>query len=172
MMRIYKPEKVVELGTEAGYSAYHIARGLKENNKGHLYCYDLWESYDAKDYGFHIIPKSATEENLKKFSDIISLEQSDAINVSKEYESVDILHVDLHNEGEILDRVIPDWIDKVKQLIIIEGGSAERDKVEWMIKYKKQPIANWLNDFSQRSGVKYITIEPFPSVTIMNKKSK
>ena len=31
---IYQPEKVVELGTKAGFSASHIAKGLKANGKG------------------------------------------------------------------------------------------------------------------------------------------
>ena len=67
--------------------------------------------------------------------------------------------------------VVPLWIDKVGQLIIIEGGSEERDQVEWMIKFKKIPIAKWLEDFTLRRGdIEYLTVEPFPSVTIIRKK--
>ena len=61
LMRIYQPKIVVELGTKAGFSAYHIARGLKDNEKGRLYCYDLWENYK-----FNSVPKSVAEENLKE----------------------------------------------------------------------------------------------------------
>ena len=42
---------------------------------------------------------------------------------------VDILHVDLSNEPEILEEIIPHWIDKVRYLIIVEGGSLQRDRV-------------------------------------------
>jgi hypothetical protein len=166
LMRIYQPEKVVELGTKAGYSAYHIARGLKDNNKGSLDCYDLWEKYQFKS-----VPQSVAKENLKEFKDIVSFTLRDAVGVEKKYKHVDILHVDLSNEGEILDKIIPQWIDKVRQLIIIEGGSSERDKVEWMIKYKKMPIKSWLKDFkSKHPDIEYLTIEPFPSLTIIRKK--
>lgn len=193
LIRIYQPNKVVELGTKAGYSAYHMARGLKANGKGTLDCYDLWENYQ-----FSSVPKSVAEDNLKEFKDIINLRQRDAIGVDKLYKTVDpvrsktsakggssaghafqadrtsngvdILHVDVDNEGEVLEKIIPYWINKVRQLIIIEGGSLERDKVEWMIKYKKMPIKKWLKDFRlKRADIEYLTIEPFPSVTIIRK---
>ncbi len=166
LMRIYQPEKVVELGTKAGYSAYHTARGLVENKKGTLHCYDLWEKYE-----FNSVKKSVAKKNLQKFKDMVTLTQRNAIDVYKEYKEIDILHVDLSNEGGILEQIIPAWIGKVGKLIIIEGGSKERDNLPWMIQYKKKPIAQWLTDFSQkRSDIEYITFEPFPSVTLIRKK--
>lgn len=165
LMRVYQPEKVVELGTKAGFSAYHLARGLKANGRGSLDCYDLWENYE-----FNSVPQSVAEENLKKFKDIIRYKLRNVIGVDKTYKSVDILHVDVGNEGEILDNIIPKWIGKTRQLIIIEGGSSERDKVEWMIKFKKIPIKKWLEDFARRRGdIEYFTIEPFPSITVIKK---
>ena len=54
------------------------------------------------------------------------------------------------------------------QCIIIEGGSQERDKVPWMMQYKKTPIAEWLEEFSRRRvDVEFLTTESFPSVTII-----
>ncbi len=166
LIRLYQPEKVVELGTKAGYSAYHIARGLKANGKGTLDCYDLWEKYQFKS-----VPRSVAQKNLGQFSDILQLELRNAIGVDKKYKTVDILHIDLSHEGSILEKIVPYWIDKVNQFIIIEGGSLERDKVEWMIKYNKMPIRSWLKDFkSKRADIEYLTLEPFPSVTIIRKK--
>ena len=166
LMRLYQPEKVVELGTKAGYSAYHIARGLQANGKGTLDCYDLWEKYP-----FHSVPKSVAQENLKEFRDIIGFKLGNVIGVDKTYKTVDILHVDVSNEGTVLEKIIPHWIDKVSQLIIMEGGSPERDKVPWMIKYKKEPIVKWLKAFKKRrKDIEYFTIEPLPSITIINKK--
>lgn len=183
LMRVHRPRKVVELGTKAGYSTYHMARGLKENGNGTLDCYDLWETYK-----FNSVPKAIAEKNLRKFKDIVRFELRDAVGVDKLYKEidpvrgrgtlralatsngVDILHVDVGNEGEILGNIIPHWIDKIGQFIIIEGGSAERDKIRWMIKYKKAPIAGWLKDFAnRRDDIEYFTIEPFPSVTIIRK---
>lgn len=171
LMRIYQPQTVIELGTEAGYSAYHIARGLKANNKGHLYCYDLWEDYQKQNiYGFYCRPLSETQKNLSKFKKIITLKKQDAIGIEKDYQSTDILHVDLHNNGDILGAIVPNWINKVNQLIILEGGSKERDKVEWMTKFNKKPIHNWLENFSKHNNIQYLTFQPFPSLTLIKKK--
>lgn len=165
LVRVYQPEKVVELGTKAGYSAYHIARGLKDNGKGSLDCYDLWENYE-----FNSAKKSAVEENLKEFKGIASFNQRNVIGVEGLYEAIDILHVDVSNEGGILEKIIPKWIDRVRHLVIIEGGSSERDKIEWMAKYNKTSIKEWLKKFSKsRKDVEYLTLKPFPSVTIIQK---
>ena len=168
LIRLYRPEIVVELGTKAGFSAYHIAGGLDANGKGHLYCYDLWENYE-----FNSVPKAVAQENLKDYRHIIKLTLRNAIGVDKLYKSIDILHIDLGNDGGILENVLPYWIDKVSQFIIIEGGSVERDQMEWMIKYKKVPIAKWLEDFKSRRGdIEYFTILPFPSITIIRKRKR
>lgn len=168
LVRIYKPDKIVELGTKAGYSAYHMARAVKASGKGRLYCYDLWENYE-----FNSVPQSVAQKNLKKYKNIIRLEPRNVTSVHKLHKTTDILHIDLGNEGGILESIIPHWIDKTRQLIIIEGGSSERDKIDWMIKFKKKSVKNWLKDFSlHHPDIEYFTIEPFPSLTIIRKKKK
>lgn len=162
LMRVYQPESVVELGTKAGYSAYHMARGLRENNKGALDCYDLWENYP-----FNSVPESEVTFNLKEFSDIVKLHNTNALDISKLHESIDVLHVDLSNDGALLNSVLPAWIPKVTQLIIIEGGSPERDSVDWMRKYNKEPIAPWLKTFCSEHKLEYVTIDPFPSISLI-----
>lgn len=166
IVRIYKPEKVVELGSLAGYSAYHIARGLRDNGKGQLDCFDLWEKYEG-----YSVPRAEAEKNLKEFGDIVKLELRTVTGANRLYDAVDILHIDVDNEGQILEKIIPNWIDKIRQIIILEGGSQERDKVEWLNRAKREPITKWLKDFNhRRNDIEYFTIEPFPSVTIIRKK--
>ena len=170
LIRVYQPEKVVELGTLTGYSAYSLARGLQANGKGTLDCYDLWEKYDHQNT-FYAFPQSVVEENLKEFKDIVSFSQRDVVGVDKKYDAVDILHVDVENNGEILEKIVPRWIDKTRQIIIIEGGSVERDQEGWMLNLNKPPITKWLQDFSRRRGdIEYFTLEPHPSLTIIRKK--
>lgn len=171
LIRTHKPNKVVELGTKDGYSAYHIAQGLRANQKGTLDCYDLFENFESNEH-FDTTPMSAAVKNLKEFEDITLIESKDAITVHKNYDEIDILHIDLHNTGEILDLTVPPWIDKVRQLIIIEGGSKKRDQVEWMVKLNKLPINPWLNQLKeQRSDLQIITLEPSPSLTLIKKIS-
>ena len=152
LIRIYQPEKVVELGTKTGYSAYHMARGLEDNDKGTLDCYDLWENY-LENEGIDFMHKSVAKHNLEEFKHIVSLTKRDAVGVDKLYDMVDILHIDLDNgEPGILDMVIPAWIDKTRQIIIIEGGSAERDKIDLDLSYKKMPVGQWINKFGAKEA--------------------
>jgi hypothetical protein len=147
---IYQPEKVVELGTRAGFSAYHIARALKSNGHGTLDCYDLWEEY-VDNIGSNISKKLA-QENLKEFQQIITLELKDATDIDKKYKGIDILHVDLDNDGEVLEKIVPAWVDKVRQFIIIEGGSLERDRAAAKTNHKKLPVTKWLNDLNSHQA--------------------
>jgi len=148
LVRAYKPKKIVELGTKTGYSAHHMARALRENGRGTLDCYDLWGNH-IENYGFKHIAKPVAEENLKEFDQIITLTQRDAVGVHDEYDMVDILHIDLDNNGDILEKIIPVWIDKVSQLIVIEGGSSERDNLDLHLTRKRMPISEWLKNFSK-----------------------
>lgn len=151
LIRIYQPKIVVELGTKSGYSAYHIAKALKENGSGRLDCYDLWEQY-GKTYGFDNTSKLWAENNLAQFSNIVTLNQMDAIGIEKKYKMIDILHIDLDNHADILQKVIPVWINKVRQLIIIEGGSKQRDRGDSPSDYVKMPFSNWLDNLDERQA--------------------
>ena len=163
LVRAYKPSLVVELGTKAGYSAFFMAKAMKENGKGKLHCYDLWEKYQ-----FTSCPIAKARDNLKGFENI-TLNQQSAEGVDKKYESVDMLHVDLGNHAGLLEQVILPWLPKVRMFIIIEGGSEERDNVEWMKKFSKKPINEWLK---QNAGkFDYFVVEPFPSITLIKPKA-
>ena len=48
----------------------------------------------------------------------------------------------------------------------MEGGSKERDNVEWIIKYNKKPINPYL--MSIEENYKIEIIEKFPSLTIIS----
>jgi len=66
-----------------------------------------------------------------------------------------MMHVDISNDGYVI-RNISKY--KNKGLIFFEGGSLERDNVDWMIKYKK-PSINYC-------GVEYeVLIDKFPSMS-------
>ncbi|MDD5192076.1 MAG: class I SAM-dependent methyltransferase [Candidatus Nanoarchaeia archaeon] len=157
LVKIIKPDKIVELGTKAGYSAYHMAKAVKENDFGSIDCYDLWDGYP-----FNSCSLNTAKENLQEYSDIISFFKTDARKIEEKYNSVDLLHIDLGNHAEILEEILIPWLPKAK-LIIMEGGSIERDNVEWMKKYNKKSINQWLKN----KPFNYVIINPFPSVTLI-----
>ena len=165
----YTPRTCVELGVLHGYSTYHIARSLKFYG-GLLDAYDLFE-----DYPYNHAGQEEVFERLADFQDTVMLIKEDAFAVSSRYanNSIDFLHVDLSNTGDIVRKVMEQWNHKITPggVVIFEGGSEERDKVEWMAKYGKTPMrpelqANHIINKNYIWGV----YEPYPSMTVMFKK--
>lgn len=167
---IHEPETIVELGVLDGYSALHFAKGLKRVGKGRLFCYDLWEDYEFNHGDFDSVYNMLKAEGVDKF---VSLYKGDAYKVHENYkdEQVDVLHIDISNDGKIVRDMMELWHEKVKMLIIFEGGSKERDAVEWMVKYNKEPM---VPEFAKNKLInehyRVSNFLSFPSMTICIKK--
>lgn len=173
----HQPTVCVELGVLEGFSAIAIARGLKENfdkhgTCGHLDAYDLFEDYPYRHAPMALAEKNIEEAGLKIF---VTLHKQDAFTVSELYppNSVHLLHVDLSNTGETLKEIMQAWDSKLVQggIILFEGGSEERDGIEWMKKYGTPSIKNELetNPIIQEKYV-FGTYFRFPSMTCLLKK--
>lgn len=167
IVRGLMPHQCVELGTYAGHSAYWIAKALKDNRYGKLDCYDLWE-----DYSFNHVKNKEARNNLKDLP--VKLYQEDALFADVYYppSSVDLLNVDLSNTGEIYGDVLENWLDNLsdRAVVLMEGGIKERDKVDWMVRYKKTPICNFLKSRWLKSHFNYTVLEKYPGLTILTKK--
>ena len=103
-----------------------------------------------------------TKQNLEKYnvSQYVEFKELDF----KEWipEDFDLLHVDISNNGNTLVELSIKCFNQLKQgkHILFEGGSIERDNVEWMVRYNKQPIN------SIKSLINYnILSEKFPSIS-------
>jgi len=165
--KILKPLVCVELGTYAGNSAYYIAAALKSNHRGNLYCYDLWDSY-----AFHHVSKVTARRNLVGLP--VALIQKNAFDVYRDYcnNSVDLLSVDLSNDGDVYRRILTDWYKKLTKdsVVLLEGGSSQRDKVSWMTKFKKTPIKTVFEDDDLNKKYEFDIIHTFPSLTTARKR--
>ena len=177
LVEAYRSVCCVELGVLDGYSAIHIAKGLKFTHErfgleNHLDAYDLWEDYRYAHGELKNVQKLLESEGLEEF---LTLHKGDAFEVHKNYEnkSVSFLHVDISNDGEVLERIMGLWHPKMRGggIIAFEGGSKERDKVDWMVKYKKKPIypVIYKNKIINKYYV-YGTYKRFPSLTVMLNK--
>lgn len=171
IIRIYKPEHCLELGCLNGYSGIHIARGLKKNKNGKLLIIDLFE-----DYPYNKCSLKEAKENFAKYKvlDFVKFIKGDVFEECKKipFTKIDFLHIDISNTGENLRKIFEILYQKFfeKTIIIFEGGSEERDKVEWMRKYKKEPITNFIESKFFKRNFDYFVFEPFPSLTICRKK--
>ena len=140
-----KPKKIIEFGTLNGYSAVCMALALRDLKQGHIVSYDLWDEYKFKKGN-----RAEVQETINKLglSEFITLKQGDFFHWLPE--QCDLMHIDLSNDGEKLKK-----IKAIAQYsgadVYFEGGTAERDRAIWMIKYNRPTFAS--------SGIKYDIIE-------------
>jgi hypothetical protein len=168
------PLLVVELGVLDGYSLLHLAQGIKKANctNSHIDAYDLFEGYSYKHGTKEEVQRKVDEQG---YSELISLYKEDAFKVSEKYQNgtVHLLHVDISNTGETIKEIMSQWDNKIVHggQILFEGGSEERDNVEWMIKYNKKPIKPEIES-NPIINSKYVygTYLKFPSLTVLLKK--
>ncbi len=174
----WRPRLCVELGVLDGYSTIAIGKALVKlgnapfNTPSHLTAYDLFEDYPYNHGVLQEVEKRILENGL---SEVVTLRKGDAYEAHLNYEdnSVSLLHVDLSNTGEVVRKIISLWNSKivVGGIILIEGGTVERDKVEYMVKYAKEPIKPEIesNAIIQAKYV-YGTYLKFPGLTFLLKK--
>ena len=173
------PITCVELGVLHGYSSLYIGLALKYNYKehaikGHLYSYDLWE-----DYSYNHGNKESVQNLLKRneIDDYVSLHYADAMKVHELYgeKQVDLLHVDISNTGDTFNFIIKYWHSLISMggIILFEGGSEERDYIEWMINYEFPSIKKAIESNEIiNSFYKYKTYNKFPSLSVFTKKGE
>ena len=177
MISAYQPIVCVEIGVLEGYSAIAIAQGLKENfdkhgAQGHLSAYDLFDEYPYRHVSQETTKKNIDEAGL---SDWVTLYEEDARNVDGFYQSnsVHFLHIDISNTGTTVRQMMEKWDKKMVQggIICFEGGSEERDQVEWMVQNKCESIKLQL-EINPIIEARYIfgTYFKFPSLTCLLKK--
>lgn len=152
-IRELKPEKVIDFGVLNGYSTVCIAQALRDNGKGKVKVYDLFDNYEHKHAKLETLIRNIKNEGLLDYVDI---EEMNFFDWVKSPEQFDLLHLDISNTGDILDIV---WDNlKDKGVVLFEGGSEQRDRVGWMVKYNKKPI--------NQSRAKFEVINnAFPSIS-------
>jgi len=154
------PKKIVEFGILEGYS---LDSFIKYGKNTFIESNDLFDDfpYNAANYNF-IINKYQKNSNVK----ICKKNFYHAVN-DYENDSIDILHIDIANNGETFEFAIQNYLPKVRGIMILEGGSEQRDGVEWMIKYNKPKIRPVLQKYC--NSIKIEVLEDFPSITLIRK---
>lgn len=171
-----KPRLIVECGILDGYSLYHFAKATKANSearyfKGHVIAYDLFDEYEYNHGNAVDVHNLLAHEGV---ADYVTILQGDAYKVHDQFSvgEIDLLHIDISNDGETFLKIFDLWNEKIarKGRIIFEGGSVERDQVEWMSKYDKLPIRKVLPTLASKEGWQLIVLKDWPSLTIMERR--
>jgi len=169
-----QPKLVVECGVLDGYSTFNIAHAIRFNRQRRgiicpFFAYDLWEDYDYKHGDFQEVEDMLKKQQLDRF---VNLTEGDAFNVAQVFENgeVDFLHMDISNDGDTLVKTLEVWGDKISEsgMIAFEGGSIDRDNVDWMQKYDFTSIRDTLiNHPSVYKNWIYQILDVFPSMTLL-----
>uniref|UniRef100_A0A6C0KBS4 Methyltransferase n=1 Tax=viral metagenome TaxID=1070528 RepID=A0A6C0KBS4_9ZZZZ len=159
-----KPRLIVECGILEGYS---LSKFIDNSHPDTIiHAYDIFDEFN----GNHAV-KQNLQEKFSRHPNV-EINYGDFYHTYKKYEnkSIDILHIDIANNGEVYDFMFHNYIDKVKDdgYILMEGGSISRDNIEWMSKYNKPKIQPILKKYTPEYNIK--TIGNIPSITIINKK--
>ena len=154
-----KPKIIVEFGTLHGYSAIAMAMACHENKYGHITCYDLWDTYP-----YRHSTMDETRANIEKYglSSYITLKQMDFDDWILTTPKFDLLHLDISNDGLTFKKAYDALNYFDAGTIILEGGSEERDNVEWMKKYDRTTM----NSIKEYTGYAILN-DKFPSISMM-----
>jgi len=168
LVLIYQPKEIVEIGIGEGYTLSALLAGAEKNGFGRIRAYDIFEKWKY----FH---KANYENIIRKFggSKQIEIMRGDFFEIYRNLKdnSIGLFNIDIAMDGSKYEFFIRYYLRKLKSngLAILEGGSQERDGVHWMRKYNFQSIRSALEKFKR--NISYFVIEPFPSATLIRKKT-
>jgi predicted O-methyltransferase YrrM len=158
-----RPKKIVEFGILDGYSLDCFLESTDDDCE--ILAYDLFEEFPYNSAKFDSVEKKydQTRASIRRGN------LFEAHNIF-ESESVDIMHIDIANDGDVYDYCINNLMSKISDsgVMILEGGSKERDDIEWMIKYNKPKIREVI--YKYENEYKINVFNEFPSLTIIAKK--
>jgi len=158
-----RPKKIVEFGILDGYSLDCFLESTDDDCE--ILAYDLFEEFPYNSAKFDSMEKKydQTRASIRRGN------LFEAHNIF-ESESVDIMHIDIANDGDVYDYCINNLMSKISDsgVMILEGGSEERDNIGWMVKFNKRKIREVLYKHSDEYEIK--VFNEFPSLTIITKK--
>jgi hypothetical protein len=163
IVRLLKPGKIVEIGVLQGFSLLSMAFALRDNQEGAIEGYDLFDNYEFKKDRMTNVLSRVEDSNLQEYASVF---QCDAYKVLEKVKWADVLHVDISNNGDVIEKMFSSWEDQVS-VVIFEGGGIERDRVPWMMKYGKKQLAPAIEKLAVTFPAwTFLTLETFPSITI------
>ena len=158
------PKNILEIGILDGFSLSAFLKCSHENTS--IKAYDIFDDFNGNHPN-----ELELKEQFKNYKNV-EINYGDFFKLHEKLldNSIDIIHIDIANTCDIYEYAIKYYLPKLSSsgVIIIEGGSKERDEVEWMVKYNKPQIYPILQKYSQIYNIK--TIGSFPSITLIKNK--
>lgn len=158
---INAPQKIVEIGILEGYSLSKFIEATSTNTS--IDAYDIFNKFNG-----NCANKDELFSKFNKFSNV-KIQEGDFYDIYKLYpdKSIDILHIDIANNGDVFEYVFTNYLNKINNngIVILEGGSSTRDNIEWMNKYNKPKIKPIIEKYKDTYKIK--VIGEYPSLTLI-----
>ena len=159
---VKNPKTIIEIGILDGYSLECFINSSTKYTQ--INAYDLFENFN----GNH----SNKNELIEKFSKYpnVHVECGDFYELNNIIGSnVDIIHIDIANNGDVFEYAMQKYLPKLSEngVMLLEGGSIERDNVEWMNLYNKPKINPVIKKYEDNLNIQIIG--SFPSITVVRK---
>lgn len=166
LCKSFSPSAVVEFGILNGYSLDCFVNNVPSDTP--IFAFDIFDSF----VGNHpaqglLVSQYAAFPNVS----IIDLNFFDSLPFLKTLKQKRILfHIDIANNADVykfaVESILPVF---PASLVLLEGGSPERDQVDWMLKYDKPPINPYLETIKHTcSSHKIFSLDPYPSLTVIS----
>ena len=163
---LQKPQRIVEVGILEGFSLTKFVESTNIDTT--IDAFDIFEDFN----GNHAKRKQI-EEKFKEFPNVL-INKEDYYKVTTLYEkdSIDLFHIDVANNGDVYRYAFEEYMPKLTEngILILEGGSEQRDNIEWMNKYNKPKIQPVIKEY-QEKGFEITVIGEMPSLTIVKKRT-
>jgi len=169
LARAWRPATYLEFGVLSGYSLLSSSLAIHDNGAGRAIGMDLFEDYEfTKDY------KSAVQARIDtlQLGACCNLVQGSVYDVKPDDMAVDVLHIDISNNGDVVRHFFETWLAHVGRAILFEGGGPSRDQVEWMVKFDKPrmfPVFEALA--TANPGWAVYQVADYPTFTAMVRKA-
>lgn len=161
---IKNPRTIVEIGILNGFSLKSMVENVSSDCL--ITAYDIFDEFNGNSANkLEIIEMFRSYKNVTiNYGDFYKVHESLTPN------SVDIIHIDIANDGDVYNFALLHYMDKLTEygILVLEGGSFERDQVHWMLKYNKCSIQGVVNQLSEKYSIK--TIGTMPSLTFITRK--
>ena len=149
---VKRPKHIGEFGIYNAYSTICMAQALDEIGEGKITAYDLWDTNEKRGRSsMDVAVRNVVQAGLDKY---VTIEQGNFWDI--DCDQFDMIHLDIDNDGEILERAA-EKLKNYKGMVIFEGGSEERDNCPQMNGRKKM-----------HGSAKYVILNPrFPSMSML-----
>mgnify|MGYP001281649730 FL=1 len=103
-------------------------------------------------------------ERFSKYSNV-KIEKGNFYEYFQFINKIDLIHIDISNDADTYKFAVEHYLPLCNKALLLEGGSLERDNVDWMIKYNKPPINKYLKQINDNYEIEIIP--KYPSITII-----